>query len=71
MFVSANPQYKNLDLFNSRMEKQFQGIENKEKAGQSKPEDKKEKTEKENQRPDDDSDPKKEKKASKGKGMSV
>ena len=27
MFVTANPRYKNLDVYNANMEKQFQGVE--------------------------------------------
>lgn len=42
MFVAANPQYKTLDLYNSKMEKQFQGIEKKEKEGEDKSKEKKE-----------------------------
>ena len=42
MYVAANPQYKNLDLYNAKMEKQFQGIEKKEKSGEDKSQEKKE-----------------------------
>ena len=42
MYVAANPQYKNLDLYNAKMEKQFQGIEKKEKSGEDKSKEKKE-----------------------------
>jgi hypothetical protein len=45
MFIAANPQYKSLDLYNDKMEKQFQGIEKKqpeEKQSQDKSQEKKE-----------------------------
>jgi hypothetical protein len=42
MFVSANPQYKTLDLYNAKMEKQYQGIEKKEKSSEDKSKEKKE-----------------------------
>ena len=42
MYIAANPQYKNLDLYNSKMEKQFQGIEKKEKQDTDKSKEKKE-----------------------------
>jgi hypothetical protein len=42
MYIAANPQYKNLDLYNVKMEKQFQGIEKKEKSGEDKSKEKKE-----------------------------
>lgn len=47
MYIAANPQYKNLDLYNSKMEKQFQGIEKKEKSGEDKSQEKKESVKKE------------------------
>lgn len=42
MFISANPQYKGLDLYDTRMQKQYQGIEKKEKQGEDKSQEKKE-----------------------------
>lgn len=42
MYVSANPQYKTLDLYDSKMEKQFQGIEKREKQEPEKSKEKKE-----------------------------
>ncbi|MBX2956149.1 MAG: hypothetical protein KF846_08330 [Cyclobacteriaceae bacterium] len=42
MFIAANPQYKTLDLYNAKMEKQYQGIEKKEKSGEDKSKEKKE-----------------------------
>lgn len=42
MFVSANPQYKTLDLYDSKMEKKYQGIEKKQKQDSDKSEEKKE-----------------------------
>lgn len=47
MYIAANPQYKNLDLYNAKMEKQFQGIEKKEKSGEDKSQEKKETVKKE------------------------
>lgn len=65
MYVAANPQYKNIDLYDANMKKQFQGIEKKE---QNEPEKSKEKKEKVKQ--DDDDDPAKvEKKSSKRRGV--
>ena len=68
MFISANPQYKNLDLYNTRMEKQFQGIEKKEKAGEDKSQEKKESVKQDVHEEDEG---KKEKKSSKRKGIGV
>lgn len=68
MFVSANPQYKTLDLYNSKMEKQFQGIEKKEKVGEDKSREKKE-TQK--QDVEEEGEAKEGKKSSKRKGISV
>lgn len=68
MFVSANPQYKTLDLYNSKMEKQFQGIEKKEKVGEDKSREKKE-TQK--QDVEEDGEAKQGKKNSKRKGIGV
>lgn len=68
MFITANPQYKSLDLYDAKMQKQFQGIEKKEKTGEDKSKDKKE-TQK--QDVDDESEAKKGKKSSKRKGVGV
>lgn len=68
MFVSANPQYKTLDLYNSKMEKQFQGIEKKEKVGEDKSREKKE-TQK--QDVEEEGEAKQGKKSSKRKGIGV
>ncbi len=68
MFVTANPQYKTLDLYDSQMQKQFQGIEKREKEGASKSEEKKE-TQK--QEVDDEAETKKGKKAGRKKGIGV
>lgn len=68
MFVAANPQYKTLDLYNAKMEKQFQGIEKKEKQGEDKSQEKKE-TQK--QDVDEEGEAKKGKKSSKRKGIGV
>jgi hypothetical protein len=68
MFIAANPQYKNLDLYNAKMEKQFQGIEKKQKPEEDKSQEKKE-TQK--QDVDEDGEGKKEKKSSKRKGIGV
>jgi hypothetical protein len=59
MYVSANPQYKTLDLYDSKMEKQFQGIEKREKQ----PEKSKEKKESQKQDAEEESEGKKEKKS--------
>ena len=68
MYVAANPQYKTLDLYDSKMQKQFQGIEKKEKPDQDKSEEKKE-TQK--QDVDEEGEAKKGKKSSKRKGIGV
>jgi hypothetical protein len=68
MFVAANPQYKTLDLYDSKMQKQFQGIEKKEKPDQDKSQEKKE-TQK--QDVDEEGEAKKGKKSSKRKGIGV
>lgn len=68
MFVTANPQFKTLDLYDSQMQKQFQGIEKKEKSDQDKSQDKKE-TQK--QDADEEGEAKKTKKSSKRKGIGV
>ena len=68
MYVAANPQYKTLDLYDSKMQKQFQGIEKKEKPDQDKSEEKKE-TQK--QDVDAEGEAKKGKKSSKRKGIGV
>ena len=68
MFIAANPQYKTLDLYNAKMEKQFQGIEKKGKQGEDKSQEKKE-TQK--QDVDEEGEAKKGKKSSKRKGIGV
>jgi hypothetical protein len=67
MYVAANPQYKNLDLYNAKMEKQFQGIEKKEKSGEDKSKEKKETVK---QDVDEEGEAKKERK-SKRRGVGV
>lgn len=67
MYVTANPQYKTLDVFNSKMEKQFQGVEKKEKESETM----KEKKETQKQGVDEEGEPKKELKKSKGKSVGV
>jgi len=68
MFVTANPQYKTLDLYDSQMQKQFQGIEKREKPDQDKFQEKKE-TQK--QEVEDESETKKGKKTGRKKGIGV
>jgi hypothetical protein len=68
MFIAANPQYKNLDLYNAKMEKQYQGVGKKEKSDQDNSQEKKE-TQK--QDIDEEGEPKKGKKTSKKKGIGV
>lgn len=68
MFIAANPQYKTLDLYNAKMEKQFQGVQKKEKSGEEKSQEKKE-TQK--QDVDEEGETKKGKKNSKRKGVGV
>lgn len=68
MFVAANPQYKTLDLYDSKMQKQFQGIEKKEQTDQDRSQEKKE-TQK--QDVDEEGEAKKGKKGSKRKGVGV
>lgn len=68
MFVAANPQFKSLDLYDSKMQKQFQGVEKKEKQ---EPEKGKEKKETQKQEVDEEGEGKPEKKSKKGKGVRV
>lgn len=68
MFIAANPQYKSLDLYDAKMQKQYQGIEKKEKPAEDKSQEKKE-TQK--QDVDDEGEAKKGKKSSKRKGIGV
>src|SRR6478609_138343 len=68
MFIEANPQFKTLNLYDSKMEKQFQGIEKKEKQ---EPEKSKEKKETQKQDDDEESEGKKEKNPRKGKRVGV
>ncbi|MBS1681571.1 MAG: hypothetical protein OJF59_001813 [Cytophagales bacterium] len=67
MFIEANPQFKTLNLYDAKMQKQFQGIEKKET---SEPEKSKEKKETQKQDVDEESEGK-EKKSKKGKGVGV
>jgi hypothetical protein len=67
MFIEANPQFKALNLYDSKMEKQFQGIEKKETK---EPEKSKEKKETQKQDVDEEGEGK-EKKPRKGKGVGV
>lgn len=68
MHVAANPQFKTLDLYDSKMQKQFQGIEKKE---QKEPEKQQEKKETQKQEVEEEGEPKTEKKTKKGKGVGV
>ena len=68
MFVAANPQYKSLDLYDAKMQKQYQGIEKKEKPAEDKSQEKKE-TQKHDV--DEEGEAKKGKKNSKKKGIGV
>lgn len=68
MFIAANPQYKSIDLYNSKMEKQFQGIEKRDKDDVDKSPEKKEKAK---QDIDDDGPGKQEKKQSRKKGIAT
>jgi hypothetical protein len=68
MHIAANPQFKTLDLYDAKMQKQFQGIEKKEPK---EPEKSQEKKETQKQEVDEESEPKKEKKSKKGKGVGV
>jgi len=68
MFVAANPQFKTLDLYDSKMQKQFQGVEKKQEKDPEKSPDKKE-TQK--QEVDEEGEGKKEKRTRKGKGVGV
>lgn len=68
MFVAANPQFKSLDLYDAKMQKQFQGIEKREKPDQDMSQDKKE-TQK--QEVDEEGETKKSKKATRKKGVGI
>lgn len=68
MYVSANPQYKTLDLYDSKMQKQFQGIEKREKQG---PEKSKEKKETQKQDAEEESEGKKEQRPRRGKRVRI
>lgn len=68
MHVSANPQFKTLDLYDSKMQKRFQGVEKKE---QKEPEKREEKKETQKQEVDEEGEAKIEKKSKKGKGVGV
>ena len=67
MFVSANPQFKTLDLYDSKMEKQFQGVK---KQGQES-EKSQEKKETQKQEVEEESEGKKEKQIRKRKGVGI
>ena len=67
MFISANPQYKTLDLYDTKMQKQFQGIEKKEAKESDKS---KEKKETQKQEVEEEGEGKKERKK-KSKGIGV
>lgn len=66
--IAANPQFKTLDLYDGKMQKQFQGIEKKE---QKEPDKSHEKKETQKQEVDEEGEGKKEKKSRKGKGVGV
>jgi hypothetical protein len=68
MFVAANPQFKTLDLYDSKMQKQFQDIGKREKEGADKSQEKKE-TQK--QEVDEEGELKKGKKTKRKKGVGV
>jgi hypothetical protein len=68
MFVAANPQYKSLDLYDTKMQKQFQGVEKKQ---EKEPEKSTEKKETQKQEVDEEAEGKKEKRTRKGKGVGV
>jgi hypothetical protein len=68
MNIAANPQFKTLDLYDAKMQKQFQGIEKKEPK---EPEKSQEKKETQKQEVDEEGEGKKEKKTRKGKGVGV
>lgn len=68
MFVAANPQYKTLDLYDAKMQKQFQGVEKKQEKEPGKSTEKKE-TQK--QEVDEEGEGRKDKKVKKGKGVGV
>lgn len=68
MFIAANPQYKSIDLYNSKMEKQFQGIERREKKDLDRSPEKKETAK---QDIDDDGPAGQERKRSRKKGIAT
>lgn len=68
MHVEANPQFKTLNLYDSKMQKVFQGIEKKEVK---EPEKSKEKKESQKVEVDEEGEGKKEPKRKKGKGISA
>ncbi len=68
MHIEANPQFKTLNLYDTKMQKVFQGIEKKEVK---EPEKSKEKKETQKQEVDEEGEPKKEKKSSKKKGIGI
>lgn len=70
MFIEASPQYKNVNLYNSNFERQFQGVERGIRTV-SESELKKDKKESMKESPDDDGSPEESKKISKKKGMTV
>jgi hypothetical protein len=68
MHIEANPQFKALSLYDSKMQKQFQGIEKKE---QKEPENSQEKKETQKQEVDEEGEGKTQKRPRKGKGVGV
>lgn len=70
VFIEASPQYKNLNVYNAKMEKQFQGMDHGIRTVKE-PDMKKEKKASVKEDPDDEGSPEKNKKNSKRKGMSV
>jgi hypothetical protein len=68
MFISANPQYKNLNVYDSNLKNVFQGIE---KKGGKEPERTPEKKEAMKQEVDEEGEAKKEKRPRKGNGVRV
>ena len=69
MHVEANPQFKTLNLYDSKMQKVFQGIEKKEVKQE--PEKSMEKKETQKQDVDEEGEGKKEKKSSRKNGVGV
>lgn len=68
MFIAANPQYKSIDVYDTNLQKKFQGIEKKENKEPEKSNDKKES---QKQEVDEEGDTKQSNKKTKRKGISV